>query len=902
MSGNTDRIHVLHVDDEPAFADMAASFLERYDERFRVDTATGAEEAIEMLETDRVDCIVSDYDMPVTDGLEFLGVVREDAPNLPFILFTGKGSEEVASEAISAGVTDYLQKERGTGQYEILANRILNAVERTRIERDAEHTRTQLQAISENSADAIITIDSESHIKFVNPAVEELFGYTPDELIGSPLTTIMPDGFVDDHLAAFESYLETGEPTLNWSNVEFPGKRRDGSEVPLSISFSEYEQNDERRFIGIIRDISQRTEMEAELRERQREREETNALLSTLFEALPQGVLVEDDDREILAVNPQFLELFDLDRAPDTLIGADSVALTRKAAEAVTDQHEFTGGIEDAISDREGLDAEEVSLTDGRTLDRTYRPIDLPNGRGHLWIYRDITDRKKRQRTLARNTRAMEEAPVGITISNPDQDDNPLIYANAEFASLTGYAEAEVLGQNCRFLQGPETSPESVAAMRDAIQAGERVSVELVNYRADGSTFWNRVTIAPVRDDDGEITNFVGFQEDVTDRKEREAERARTIEFLESLYHVATDADLSSQEKITRLLEVGPEKLGLPYGHLTRIDREEGGGTQRIIEASGDHELLQPGGTCPLNRSYCRKTIETEGFLEVQNAAQEGWAGDPAYETFELESYIGTKISVEDELYGTIFFASASPRQEPFTDAERTFIRLMSQLVSYELEREQVREQLERRNQRLEEFASVVSHDLRNPLRVADGRVELLREEIESEHLDAIDRAHERIETLIDDLLTLARKGPQTLDRETVNLATIVESCWATVETVEATIKNNVDGTVPADRSRLKQVFENLIRNAIEHGGTGVTVTVDDLEDGFYIEDDGPGIPEEQRDAVFDVGVSGAPQGTGFGLSIVQEVVDAHGWQIEVTDGSAGGARFEITGIKIEDS
>ncbi|GAB6878503.1 hypothetical protein JCM17823_07770 [Halorubrum gandharaense] len=141
-------IRVLHVDDEPDFAEMAAASLEREDERFVVDTATSAGSGLDRLNETDFDCVVSDYDMPGENGIEFLKAVRDNVPDLPFILFTGKGSEEVASEAISAGVTDYLQKGTGTDQYTVLANRVTNAVEKWRAEREAERTRTRLEAIA----------------------------------------------------------------------------------------------------------------------------------------------------------------------------------------------------------------------------------------------------------------------------------------------------------------------------------------------------------------------------------------------------------------------------------------------------------------------------------------------------------------------------------------------------------------------------------------------------------------------------------------------------------------------------------------------------------------------------------------------------------------------------------
>ena len=104
---------------------------------------------------------------------------------------------------------------------------------------------------------------------------------------------------------------------------------------------------------------------------------------------------------------------------------------------------------------------------------------------------------------------------------------------------------------------------------------------------------------------------------------------------------------------------------------------------------------------------------------------------------------------------------------------------------------------------------------------------------------------------------------------------------------------------VEADYDRLCQLLENLFRNAIEHGGEDVTVRVGVLDDGFYIEDDGPGISEDVQEEVFDVGYSTSPDGTGFGLSIVKEITEAHGWKIAITEGTADGARFEITGVEL---
>ena len=127
---------MLHVDDNPNWTELIVNRFEHKSNQITIQTATTPQEGLSILTTDPVDCILSGYEMPAQDGLEFLETIREDYPDLPFILYTSRGSEEVASEAISAGVTDYLQKDAGPDHYELLANRITNAVSQYRAEKE----------------------------------------------------------------------------------------------------------------------------------------------------------------------------------------------------------------------------------------------------------------------------------------------------------------------------------------------------------------------------------------------------------------------------------------------------------------------------------------------------------------------------------------------------------------------------------------------------------------------------------------------------------------------------------------------------------------------------------------------------------------------------------------------
>jgi PAS domain S-box-containing protein len=213
-------------------------------------------------------------------------------------------------------------------------------------------------------------------------------------------------------------------------------------------------------------------------------------------------------------------------------------------------------------------------------------------------------------------------------------------------------------------------------------------------------------------------------------------------------------------------------------------------------------------------------------------------------------------------------------------------------------DRKERERELEARNERLDQFASVVSHDLRNPLNVAAGHLELARETDEDAHFEAVAEAHEQMEALIDRLLELARKGRTVGEYERCDLEPIVDRAWWAVETDAATLSGASElGVVEGDPDRLGDLFENLFRNAVDHGGDEVTVSVGMLDDGFYVADDGPGIPPEDRDAVREYGHTTAAGGTGLGLAIVDSIVGAHGWSLDIDASEADGARIEVRDV-----
>jgi len=432
-------------------------------------------------------------------------------------------------------------------------------------------------------------------------------------------------------------------------------------------------------------------------------------------------------------------------------------------------------------------------------------------------------------------------------------DDSTIQYANDAVEDVFGYDASELVGDSLLTIMPERFHEAHKRAVNRYLEEGTRQLdwgwIELPGRHKDGHEVPLGISFGEATVDDEH--HFTAVIRDISERKRRERERETTLELLRDLYDVTTDADLDFEEKVDLLLEFGGAQLDLPYGFLSRIkmdaDHDESG-TQRIVRAHGDHELLQPGESCPLEQAYCRKTLDTDGLLAISDAVDAGWEGDPAYQQFNLESYIGGKVVVNGDLYGTLCFAGSTSRDDPFSDLERMTVRLMSRWVSYELERQQMTTQLERQNDRLQEFASILAHDLRNPLNVAYGHLESAQDERESEHLASVADALDRMNTLIDDVLALAREGETVTDFEPVNLAATVNECWQTVETAEATLEVKTERTIYADQSRLQQLLENLVRNAVEHGGENVTITVGDFDDGFYVADDGPGISPDERE------------------------------------------------------
>ncbi|QLC35136.1 PAS domain S-box protein (plasmid) [Halarchaeum sp. CBA1220] len=874
----SDEIRVLHVDDDAALGELVATSLERVNDRLSVETVQSADAGLDALADAAFDCVVSDYDMPGRDGIEFLRVLRATHPRVPFILYTGKGSEEVASDAITAGASDYLQKEGSIDHYGVLANRIVTLVEHERAETTMNDVQRLFSELADRTTDVLWLVSAEwEEVVFINDAYEDVFGQPRERLEANPRAFLEPVAPADrERLEAAIDALGEGVSMDIEVGVAAPdGTTRD---VWIKAEPITDESGAVTHLGGFTRDVTERTERERELASAERQYramfEDPNILVGVLE---PDGVV-----RDINQTAMEYIEgdLDDVLGEPfaETPWWGDDDALRADVDEWVA--RAAAGEYVEFEADITGTDRM-------RTVSGTFRPVRDDDGTVTAIIVsdRDITERTDRERELERYEAYLERSTDIVTVLEAD---GTVKYQSPSVTRTLGYESGELVGSNGFGIVHPDDIDELRAAFLDLVEEPGGTVIEEARFRAaDGEWRWlevrgrNHLDHPVIR---GVVTN----NRDITERKRNERELVRVRDLLEKTERIADvggweiDAetmDVFWSENLFDILGIEGDEEPPLEGALDVYHEED-----RPIVANAVEAALEDGESFDIEVRFLTPSEDVR-WLRVQ--------GVPVLEDGAVVTLRG---AVQD-----------------VTEQKRD-------------ERE-----LTRQNERLEEFASVVSHDLRNPLNVASGYLDLARETSDSDALAEVERAHERMNDLIDDLLTLARTGDHVREETALDLAGVAEDAWRHVPTGSATLEIASTTTVYADRSLLQQLLENLFRNAVEHGsagppsptpehaveqastdsrregGTGgehggdegtVTVTVAARPDGFVVADDGPGIPAEARERVFDAGYSTSEAGTGFGLAITERCADAHGWTVRVTESERGGARFEFTDVR----
>ncbi|WP_158828497.1 PAS domain-containing sensor histidine kinase [Mucilaginibacter lacusdianchii] len=482
---------------------------------------------------------------------------------------------------------------------------------------------------------------------------------------------------------------------------------------------------------------------------------------------------------------------------------------------------------------------------------------------------------------------AMDATVNGIVITDNRQPDNPIIYCNKAFEELTGYRHDEIIGHNCRFLQGDDRNQKQRQLIRDTIERGEHCSLEIRNYRKDGTLFWNQLVISPVKDGDGNITHFVGVQNDVTRRREAEDALKEEKELLESRVASRTKELQESEEYLGSIVETIRESLVVldeqinvlsvndHFCKFFKLDTKEVVGKQ-LYDIS--------------NRAW--------DIPELRAVLEDILPHSNPFEGFEVEHefpHIGKRLLVlnarQIKLRGK-FKNRVLLAMEDFTDHRQV-------------------------EQRKEDFISVASHEMKTPLTTIKGHLQLLTKRAEKAGVQAdlkslaiTAKSVERLDTLINDLLDVSKiqSGRMQFNFTEFDFMNVVnnsiESVRETMDTHQIVVTGAADKKVQGDFFRLEQVMINLLTNAIKYSPAAKEISVHlSVLAGFLkvaVKDTGVGIKREDHKKIFERfyrsdGVQFSFQGLGIGLYISNQIIAEHNGTLWVESEEGQGSVFNFT-------
>lgn len=489
LQGETLRLLLIE-DDEDDYLILRELLADVPNQHFRLEWVAHYAEGLARGLSREHDVLLIDYRLGADSGLALIGELNAQGIQIPMILLTGLADSELDDRAIELGASDYLVKGEFSGP--MLARSIRYARDRAQINNRLVDSEARYRLLFEANPEPMWVFGRDD-IRFlaVNDATVKLLGYSREELVGMSILDIRSE---DEKKRFVELYprLRDGDMAGRmgvWSYI-----RKDGSLFHAEVHAHPFEYMGGPAYLALALDITGKYRAEAALEQKQQ-------AFHQLLEDSRDALLVVDARGDVHYANKSAEQLF-LGRPEHS-----PVALPQDGPVRFDSQ---------------------LTLVDGAQVELEVQrsPTEWNGQAMELLSLRDISRRKRQDEQLRLLKRGLEASIDGVVIVDAMQPDMPIIYANAAFSTLTGYSEKEILGRNCRFLQGDDLQQPALNEVRSAIAGLRDVQVVLRNYRKDGSMFWNKLYLAPVPDDAGVVTHFIGIQNDLTEQKTYEEELA----------------------------------------------------------------------------------------------------------------------------------------------------------------------------------------------------------------------------------------------------------------------------------------------------------------------------------------------------------------------------------------